>query len=164
MTETIEPTQTITFKREGGNLVRVVVQENVPFLLRQGEEPLAYIRDVATQVFDAAGEKRYRAFLAGKIKEMNTNIKNGNAELKTLKHLGHDELTNESIHAFIETIKKLPSNNRKIKFTVENMEKLCQVVFKKISLKHELNDIGTRLKMANEEQAELDKFDATEKK
>jgi len=155
-----EPVQKVTFKREEGNLVRMVEVTDVPFILKQGEDPMAMSTDTANQVFNEEGEKKYRTFLNEQLEFMTKRLKSGEEELAKLAYLGHGELTDKGIQAFAQAIGELKKDDRKTKFHVDNMEKLCQVLFKKVKLKYELKDIEKRLAIAKAEKAELDKLDA----
>lgn len=148
--------QKITFERkEDGSLVRKI-HSKAPVKL-DSNVIIGDDESNSVQVLTKDGEQKYRAFLEKEIKAVEEFIKKQDEELKNLKNLGNENLAKEDIERLAKLMEDVKKNPELTKKGITNLDKLCNILVRRLSAKANKEFQGKRLVHLMDEWAELGK-------
>jgi hypothetical protein len=151
----METTQKVSFERKGDGMLVRKVDTSAPVILELNE--IGRDKTHSEQILTKEGEEEYRKFGEKLEKDLEEKIKLHEKELKDMKHLGHEELTKDHMDAFVKAVQNLKKDPTGGKVKIENIDKLCGLVFRRINAKFQLADAKKKLVAIKQEMEELRK-------
>lgn len=150
----MEKEEKVDFDRKDGELIRYLMHKGPIYL--NGKE-LGYEDSTTVQHMTKSGEEEFVAFGLKLQADLKDGIAKMKAELKGLDNIGHKELTREQLEAFMNVVRDVKSDKRKIKVSTENMDKLCGTIYRRLTIALQLAEAEKRLVKIDEEMAALKK-------